>query len=328
MTHLNLRRYRNFTIIAGSVNVAAGLLYLVMQWILTGTVADTVYICLSIGASLFILLKSSHLHKYIISQGPSYYTSAIMTYDEPDRSKVTYDKLVAIFTDFPRNIGSGLLYGAGGMAVPYLLGWWQEVPILRLYFGIFLFTICIITGYFLLVLIRFLIIITKLWEYVKIELWKRMNASVNFLIAISRKEIFIAAIYISICLTAWVTNPVVPIGSELIAYSIFSMLLLLASLIFPILPYTQRLMNLKDQEIGELDDKIQQEYSRIIMQYRESAQEIHFEQLNTLIEMRKRIEEIQVYPFKVKSLVTSISVILISLLPAIVQFLLEWNFAR
>jgi len=51
-----------------------------------------------------------------------------------------------------------------------------------------------------------------------------------------------------------------------------------------------------------------------------------FERMNGLVEMRKKIESIQIFPFQLKTISAAISIIVISLIPKIIEIILKTLF--
>ncbi|MEI7898366.1 MAG: hypothetical protein WCJ26_15115 [bacterium] len=316
------RIYAKFAYVCGSMVLLSGIIYMAIQWIFINIVKDTLFISLSIGASIFILYFARNVIIYIVNNGPLFYTSTISLTD-PDKSKTEYDKLLRLFTNFKLLIPFGILWGTIAGFIPLYFGLWSESSPIAISFGIFLFCICFITGFFLLILVSFFNVSKNLWDLIQVELWKRDNMASEFLIALSRKTSIVAAIYISICLVAWIVTPVVPVSKELIIYIIFSVSLLISSIIIPIRPFSLKLQIMKHNALGEIDEKIQKEYMEIIENLKVNIKNVNFDQMNLLIEMRKKIEDIQIYPYRIKTITASLSIIIISLFPVIVQFIFE-----
>jgi hypothetical protein len=314
------RIYARFAYVCGTMVLLSAIFYMVIQWIIINEIKDSLYISLSLIASIFILYFARNIIKFIIDNGPSFYSSAISLKD-PAKSKQEYDKLLRIFTNFRLLIPFGIGWGSIAGLLPLFLKLWPNNTTIAASFGIFLFCICFITGFFLFILISFFFVSKKLWDLIQVELWKRDNTASEFLLALSRKTSFVAAIYIAITITAWIITPVVPASKELIIYVIFSIVLLIGSVVIPIRPFTMKLLFMKHNALSDIDEKIQNEYTGIIDDLKANRKDVNFDQMNLLIEMRKKIEEIQVYPYRIKTLTASLSIIIIALLPVIVQFI-------
>jgi hypothetical protein len=90
----------------------------------------------------------------------------------------------------------------------------------------------------------------------------------------------------------------------------------------PVRPYVKKIQLLKENALAEVDEKIQQEYKHLLDQMKADDNN-DLSRINSLIEMRKKIEDIQSYPFKTKTLTASLSIIFISLLPVLIDFVLQ-----
>lgn len=317
--------YRRFALYLGIGVIITASLYMAVQWILLKEIADTLFISLSIGASLFILLFANSVIKYLLDNGPSFYTATI-TSAEPEKSKNEFDKLLNIFTNLKLSIPFGLAWGTVAGILPFIMGLWPGQPVIATFFGLFLLVVCFITGFFLLILVRFFTVSRKLWDLIEVKLWKRDSIASGFLLSLSSRTSFVASVYTAICITSWLTTPVVPKNSELFIFIFFSTGILIASVIIPIRPYTRKLQTIKRHALKEIDDEIQNEYMDLVETFRSKQKHAELTSINTLIEMRKRIEDVQVYPFKVKTITASLSIILISLLPAFIEVFLKIYF--
>jgi len=194
---------------------------------------------------------------------------------------------------------------------------------LSILFGIFLFFTNIITSYFVILLILFFIHTKKLWALIKVELWNRENPAAKFIFSASKWTALIAIVYMTSSLTAWNTSEkITPFGNEIILFFIFSFVLLMASIVIPILPFIRKINKLKNDALCEIDCKIQTEYSELLNNFKKDGDKLKFEKMNGLIEMRKKIEYIHIYPFQLKTITAAISIILISLIPKIVEIVL------
>lgn len=172
--------FTHFAIKVGILVFISGIFYMLVQWHLINEIRDTVFISLSVGASIYILFFSLTIIKYLLDNGPLFYTSAIRS-EAPELVKIEFDNLIGIFVGSRYPYIMGILWGLCAAFVPYLLDFWPDQTLITISCGIFLFFVCFITGYFLFILLRFFIISIKLWKLINVELWKRDSNTTFFL---------------------------------------------------------------------------------------------------------------------------------------------------
>ena len=317
-----MKSYKKLSIISATLLIISAVVYLVSQFRITGKICDVLFISLTLFESLFILFSGSLMIQYIQSKGPTFYTSFDYFIDK-EKPKEEINKLLFIFQHYDKTWILILVWSICMGILPYFKGYWSNNDFLGILLGIFLFFTNIITSYFVILLILFFIHTKKLWSLINIELWNRENPAAKFIFSLSKWTAIIGAVYMTSSLTAWNTSvKITSFGNEIILFLIFSVVLLIASIIIPLLPFIRKISDLKNKALGEIDGNIQTEYSAIIEEFNHHGKQVKFEKMNGLIEMRKRIESIQIFPFQLKTIFTSISIILISLIPKLIEIIL------
>jgi hypothetical protein len=317
-----LKIYQRFLYTCATLVLLSGIIYLEIQWIFTRDIKDKLFVFFSIGASILILCCAWNILNFIRKNEMSFCAVGIDSLDL-DTNRKEYDKLLFIFIDYRLAIPFGIIWGVAASYIPFYFDIWPTNSIVAFAFSFFLFCNCFITGFYLLNLVRYFFITKNLWDLIEVELWKRDKRAADFLLPLSKKTSLLASLYISITLMAWITTPFVPFTKELISYLIFAVVLLIASVVLPIRPFSSKLKKEKHLALYEIDEKIQKEYIEIIRNLKVDKEGVNYDTMNLLLEMRKKIEDIHIYPYRIKTISASFSIIIISLLPVFVQMFLE-----
>jgi hypothetical protein len=316
------KNYRKLAFVVATLLVISAIIYLVMQFKLTGKISDILFVSLTLFESLFILFAGSMMIQYIKNKGMNLYTS-FDYFKEPVNPEIEINKLVCIFQHYNKFWIFVLIWAICMGALPYFQNYWVNYSSLNIFFGIFLFFTNVITSYFVILLILLFVRIRKLWILIKVELWNRENPAAKFIFSISKRVAIIGSIYMTSSLTAWNTSEkITPFGNEILIFFAFSVALLLASIIIPLLPFINTIINLKNNALCDIDYKIQKEYSVLLDNFNKDGRKVEFIKMNELVEMRKKIESIQTFPFQLRTISAAISIIIISLIPKILELIL------
>lgn len=301
--------------------IISGITYLTLQLVRTDQVEDTVFISLLVGASFLLTRGLRTLLGYLQSKGRDFY-NFILAAEDPARVYQKHSEFIAAIINFKRLTVSGLLYGAGIASSPFLLGVWKGESVLRWSLGAFLFSVNFITGVAFAGLLAFFIHAVKLSKSVKVDLMKIENPSTRFLFDSTRKISVIAAIYIAMSLSSIVFS-VLPFGNLVLIYAIFSMAILVATVIVPLYPVMQRMKEAKEKCLYEIDCKLNEAFHNALEEIKTDNPPESLNKFDYLYRIRENIASITVLPFRSKSLTAVVSVVLVSLIPVVVQVILE-----
>lgn len=317
------KNYRYLSIIASSLLVISSIVYLLLQFKNQSKISDVLFVSLTLFESLFVVYAGTFMIKYLESKGLSFYTS-LNFFNDLEEPKNEINKLICIFSHYSKTWYIILLWAISMGILPYFQNYWEDNLILNISFGIFLFFTNIITSYFVILLIFFFIRTKKMWSLIKVELWNRENPAAKFVFSVSQWTALIATVYMTSSLTAWNTSEkVTPFGNEIVLFLLFSIALLISIIVVPILPFIKKIRELKNDALSEIDGNIQSEYSELLTKFKNEKEATNFEKMNGLIEMRKKIETIKDFPFQLKTISAGLSIIMISLIPKIIEFLLN-----
>ncbi len=98
---------------------------------------------------------------------------------------------------------------------------------------------------------------------------------------------------------------------------------IIASIVVPSIPVARRIGDAKDDALAKLDEQIQAEFQRTLQSPAGGSTADGLGTLQSLLQLRERIEYVNAWPFKTKSLMAAISVITVSAFPVVLQLLLE-----
>lgn len=280
-TELISKKYRIFAIISGTLLIISGLAYSVFQLIVYSKIIDMAFISLTIGESLFILFVGNWILGYII-KNRTLFCSTTINPSNPEKNISVCSRLIENFGDFRVKIPILLIWASIMGLLPLLQKYWSKDLTSTILYGIFLFFTNIITAYFCIILISFFIISRKLWDVVKVELWKQENIPANYIFNISKRIAIATSVYLTSSITAWLTSPKVPFGGEIIIIIVFSIVILIGSIILPPIPYISKMTKLKQNALVDIDSKLQREYLHLIETMQTKDNKVLYDNMNLL----------------------------------------------
>jgi len=102
-----------------SAVLAIGLVYLVLEFIHTGQIVDSLFVSMLVGATLILLIGMRSVLNFLATRGETFYAFVLATAD-PEEAYRRHAHLFATVTSTPRMTLSGVLYGflLGSAPVP------------------------------------------------------------------------------------------------------------------------------------------------------------------------------------------------------------------
>lgn len=305
--------------------IFVGLFYLYFQWSYTNVIKDSLFIGLLLGATLLLLQAMRYLYIFVVNNNMSFFSFS-MEGEEYEKVVSAANKLCGSIFNTKSMIISGLLYGSAVGSAVFLMDIWTEETSLRILLFLFLFIINFVTGIGFYGLIMFFLQSWKISRIVKVNLWQRQNPSTLFLRKITHTTAIIASIYICMCMAS-ILFSVIPFGSLTIGYSVFAGIIIIACLIVPEIPIRRKIATEKRETIMDINSQLQIEFKKALNEAKNSQKGIDLTKIDSLISLRQKIEKISVWPFGLRTVVTAVSVIVVTSLPGILQFILEKLFS-
>ena len=301
--------------------IISGFLYLLFQWVKRNKFIDFVFVLLATLATILLLAILRNIYKFIEKNEPGFYI--IDNSGKAREIPKVFKRFLDLFASRTNTTWAGSSWGLLAGLLPFILNFWPGDYLLKSLFSIYLFFVCFVTGLCLYLLVVYYIYTTKIWNLVEIKIWNRENELVNFLMKLGRRVSLGASLYISLTLTCWITSPVVPPGKELNLYVGFSVSLLLATLVFPLLLLIKKVRDLKFEELQKIDIKIQKRYLEILNDIDSAKDNPNFQFFNSLIEVREKLNKIRVIPDKMASVFTVIGIISLHIIPVVFKLVIE-----
>ncbi|PWN06358.1 hypothetical protein [Rhodohalobacter mucosus] len=300
--------------------ILTGLIYLILQWFVTQNIVDSIFVGLLFGSTVILVFGLSSMAKHVTNRGLNFFSSS-MDLEAEKEIFGRYQEYCAKILHFPGMMIAGLLYGTAVSLTPFLFDIWPEHFSLKLTLAVFLFAVNFVTGAAVYSLVKYIEQTYKIAPLINIDLWQANSGKTDFLLSMTRKMAVLASVYIALSLTS-VLFSLIPINSIVISYGIFSGMILLSILFITPAPVVQKLKEEKIKMLNDLDDHIHDllpnSYSDL-----NSGDTIELERMKSLLELREKIENLNVWPFKFKSIVATLSVIFFSALPILVRTILE-----
>lgn len=298
-----------------------GIIYTIFQWILNGRIADTLFISMLIGATMILIIGLKNFHNFISQKSLEFFAFTLPSTDS-QAGFMEYQKLKTSVFNATYMTFSGIIYGLAVGSAPLIFHSWQNQPTLAFLLMAFLFSVNYVTGIAFCGLIMFFLYSLKIGKMVKIELWQRENPSTAFLTGSMRRMAVLASIYISICLSS-ILFSTLPFEGAMVGYSVFSGIVILSILIVPLFPIVQKISIAKNKALNEIDAQIQHEFQKMLDEAKAPERVIDSKKIESLLLMREKVHAIEVWPFKLKVFGAGASVIVVSSVPVILQFILS-----
>lgn len=300
------------------VLVGSGLLYLFSQFSVNNSITDSLFLGLLFGSSLILLVGIKWIQIFFHKNLEGFYDS--LESEHALTIETLLNLVKGVFKN-PYSIMSGLVYGIAVGLSPFLFDIWEEVIILKIELALFLFIVNFLTGSALFSLVMLFKFLYNASNNVRVNMYDRYNNSARFITDISKRASIIASLYVAFSITSIYFSEL-PINTITISYSIFSALIILTAYVIPMIPIRNRILNIKKETINTLSFEIQKEFDSLIKKTI-SHEEIDTSRYEALLEMRSKVNGLPSFPIGLKGIWNALSIIGITLLPILIELLLE-----
>jgi hypothetical protein len=157
---------------------------------------------------------------------------------------------------------------------------------------------------------------------VQVDIWQKENPSTEFLLGSARRIGLLVSIYTCVC-SCSVLFSILPLTGFILGYSLFSASLIVLSLLIPTIPIVRKITTAKYGALHHVNTQIQNEFQRILQHSRSEENQLELTRFEHLIELRDKIENSSVWPFRTKVISTTLSVVFLTALPSILKLFLE-----
>ncbi len=304
--------------------IFTGLIYLIFQWFITKNIVDSLFVGLLFGSTVILVLGLSSMAKHVTNRGLNFFSSSLDLETEKEIFE-KYQNYCAKILHVPGMIITGFLYGIAVSVTPFLFDIWPDHFVLKFAMTLFLLAVNFVTGAALYSLARYIEQSYRIAPLINIDLWQANSGKTDFLLGMTRKMSVLASVYIALSLTS-ILFSLIPVNTAVISYGIFSGSILLCVLFVTPAPVVQKLRDEKVKMLNDLDDRIHDllpgSYSNL-----NTDDTGELERMKSLLELREKIENLNVWPFRIKSIIATFSVIFFSALPILVRTILEIFFS-
>ena len=297
-----------------------GIFYVFMQWYTKRVIEDATFVSMQVGATTILVLGMRSIYKFIC-HGFKFYTFTMPPQDRKEAFK-EHNRLCTSVVHSKGMTLSGLGFGTALGIAPVLLSTWNNATLLQWLLSSFLFATGYVSGIGLYFLIAFFIHSVRMGRIAKVGLWQRENPSITFLLAATRRISLLAAGFISICISSILFSKF-RLEWPVIAYSAVSASIILSCLV--ILPFliVRKLSLYKRRILSKINRQLQEEFHRRFENEKSSKDETNFRRIERLIFLREKVDAEQIWPFKLSMIGTVASVLCLSLIPVLIQFVLQ-----
>lgn len=301
--------------------VLTGVAYILLQWVRRGEILDAWFVSMLFAATMLLVAGVSHAFSYLRNKGLAFFLFCCPRQEHGD-AYGQHAALCAAVMNSPRMTFAGILYGLGVGAAPLVLGVWKDDTVLMASLGLFMFAVNYVTGIAFYSLIIFFLHSLRMGRVIKVNLWQVSNPATTFVLGATRRISILASLYVAICISS-VLFSLLPITGWVIGYSCFSAATILATLVIPTSPIVSKLRLAKEEALLAIDKQIHLTFYENLEETTPKDAQVDFDRVKTLLELREKIEAINIWPFRLKSFATACSVVLFSSIPVLIQFFLE-----
>lgn len=296
--------------------IISGIIYVIVQWLLTGLIADSFFVGLLFGASFVLVYGIYLLGNHMVQKSPAFFLSALSDERKKQAAEIHHEFTGIIF-ETRLMILFGVIYGLLVGATPFVLELWKESLLLRINLSVFLFFVNFITGAAIYSLVRFIEKMHKITPAIHIDLWQSNSDKTDFLLGMTRKMAVLASIYISLSMLS-LTFSIFPMNALVLGYAVFAGMVFLAVLFLSPAPIVSKLKKAKMSALSELDARIYELFSTASDSPKQLDNSDDLIKLRNLFELREKIESMNTWPFKTKSLIAALYIAFFSSLPVLI----------
>lgn len=296
--------------------ILIGLVYILAQNFIANDIKDAIFVGLLLGGSFILIFGAYWIYNYFNANIEDFELQIIKS-NESQRNNF-YASLLEIFSN--KSIIIGVLYGLAVGSIPVIYNLWPEEITLKLLLGIFLFAVNFLTGVALTTLFRIFQFLYFSAKYIEFNLYDVKHLT-KFITTLSKSGSIIAAFYVFFSIMS-IYFSILPLDFLTIGYSVFAALVIISAYIIPIIPINNKTKLLKNEVLKAISDEVQIEFNTIMKNIAKDDT-LNLDKYDKLIEVREKVERIQTIPIGLKAVWNSLYIIAITLLPILLQFLLE-----
>lgn len=292
-----------------------GMTYIVYQYEVQNEILDAPFIGLLLGGTLALLIGVKWIQTYLRDFSHEF-VSTLEGISDSDLSKLyssTFaNKYILLFS-----VGYALLVASSVI----IMGIWSEDSILQTLIISFLFVINFLTGAALFSLFRLFVLLYRTSKKAVVKVYDRTNITVRYVTELSKRASIICALYVAFSMSS-LHFSLYPINALVISYSIFAATMIVLAYLIPMIPIRNSLQKKKQDLKNEISQLLQHEFESLVNEAKNQNQ-IGTDKYNSLLELRSKISSVPTLPVGMKTIFNGFSVFVITLLPIIVQFILE-----
>jgi len=296
--------------------VLIGLAYILAQNFKSKEILDATFVGLLLGGSFILIFGAFWIHNFFKTQINEFEFQIIKSNGEQKTN--FYLSLSKIFSR--KSIIVGVFYGLSVGCMSFIYDLWPNETLLKLLLVLFLFIVNFLTGIALTTLFRIFQFLYFSAKCIEFNLYDVKHLT-KFITTLSKSASIIAAFYVFFSIMS-IYFSILPLDFLTIGYSVFATLVIISAYIIPIIPINNKTKQLKNDVLKTISTEIQSEFNLVIDDI-DKVENLNLEKYDNLIEIRKKVESIQTIPIGMKAVWNSLSIIAITLLPILLQFILE-----
>lgn len=293
--------------------------------------SESFFVALLVAATMILVIGLSGLRRFFIQKGLKL-TIFLKPSTKIDSSYNVFKQISDNIFRFKYMTIVGFIYAFSISSGVFIINPWSNQTIFRLILSLFLFSVNFPTGIAFYSLLAFFVQSNKLGKLVNINLWQVENPLIHFFFGIARRISLLVSIYscISVCSillspkfrsflfnesARWSEYARIPV----IAYCVFIFVMVILAIVIPPLPVVQKLREAKAEALVGLNKRLHLAFYSNLGDTATTNENIDFEKVKTLLELREKVENINIWPFRVKSVLTGLTVLFFSSVPIILQ---------
>lgn len=312
------RPWEGFGLVAFYFAFLAGLAYVIYQWFVQSKIDDPIFVGL-LTANTYAMYRFAMFLKQILVKTSNDYHKALLD------TGVDFDKAIFIKEIFDKNRSflTGITFGLVFFFVSLLVAPWGHGSNLNIFLAVFLFAANVITGMGLYSLYKYFKYSLTIGSNIEVDLWDRSNPAISELVEINR-YVVLAIAFVACSGMLSIMFSKFNLDYSIVFFSVFSVSIILLAYAIPLMPVTTQIRKKKKMHLGNISKRIQNEYTFLISSSEDKDSNIDITRFDALISVYRSVKGVKAFPpVGEQSVNTAVSVVFLTMLPSIIDFVLS-----
>lgn len=158
---------------------------------------------------------------------------------------------------------------------------------------------------------------------IEVDLWDRSSPAISALVDTNR-YVVLATAFVACTGMMSIIFSKFTLDYSIIVYSVFSITIILLAYIIPLIPITAQIRKKKKKSMSEISLLIQNEYAALLKAGKDAKLSLDTSKFDSLVSVHKSVKGVKAFPpVGEQSINTAMSVAFLTMLPSIIDFVLN-----